>query len=305
MITANERAQIASLGAGDIGIEVPMGDIGSGSFERVPEAMELGRKAADARRADLARFAVSDDAYQAWLKKVGKGEEDKPVLADVKIVGLQRVNIDYVRAELQTVAPGKAVSADDIAAAIERIYALGDFERVDYDVTGPPEARVLEITPVEKSWGPNFLRFDLGLAANEGGDMFAILRADHDRTWMNSLGGRWHNAAQLGRQAVLRTDFYQPLDVRQRFFVQPIAQAEDDYEDVFNDGDRAARYIMRQRYGQSRSCDSACAAARKGPSSTRALRRYRSSHARPTRPSRYARSSTRATLSHCRRAARS
>ena len=36
----------------------------------------------------------------------------------------------------------------------------------------------------------------------------------------------------------------------QRFFVQPIAQAEDDYEDVFDDGDRVARYIMRQRYGQ-------------------------------------------------------
>ncbi len=250
MITANERAQIASLGPGDIGIEVPMGDIGSGSFERVPEAIELGRKAAEARRADLARFSVSDDAYQAWLKKVGKTEVDKPVLADVRIVGLQRVNVDYVRAELQDVAPGKAVSADDIAAAIERIYALGDFERVDYDVTGPPEARVLVITPVEKEWGPNFLRFDLGLAANEGGDMFAILRADHDRTWVNSLGGHWHNAAQLGRQAVLRTDFYQPLDVRQRFFVQPIAQAEDDYEDVFVDGDRAARYIMRQRYGQ-------------------------------------------------------
>ena len=48
--------------------------------------------------------------------------------------------------------------------------------------------------PVEKEWGPNFLRFDLGLAANEGGDMFAILRVDHDRTWVNSLGGHWHNA---------------------------------------------------------------------------------------------------------------
>ena len=250
MIAANERAQIASLAAGDIGIEVPMGDIGSGSFERVPEAIELGRKAAEARRSDLARFAVPDDVYQAWLKKVGKGEEDKPVLADVRIVGLQRVNVDYVRAELQQVAPGKAVSADDIAGAIERIYALGDFERVDYDVTGPPEARVLVITPVEKGWGPNFLRFDLGLAANEGGDMFAILRADHDRTWVNSLGGHWHNALQVGRQSVARTDFYQPLDVRQRFFVQPIAQAEDDYEDIFTDGDRAARYILRQRYGQ-------------------------------------------------------
>jgi NTE family protein len=67
---------------------------------------------------------------------------------------------------------------------------------------------------------------------------------------MNSLGGRWHNAAQVGRQALVRSDFYQPLDTNQRFFVQPIAQAEDDYEDVYTNGDRAARYVMRQRYAQ-------------------------------------------------------
>src|SRR5262249_49270118 len=54
----------------------------------------------------------------------------------------------------------------------------------------------------------------------------------------------------VGRQSLARTDFYQPLDRNQRFFVQPIAQAEDDYEDVYANGDRAARYIMRQRYGQ-------------------------------------------------------
>jgi NTE family protein len=143
------------------------------------------------------------------------------------------------------------LTADDIAADIERIYALGDFQRVDYDVTGPPDARVLEITPVEKEWGPNFLRFDLGLAAYEAGDIFAIMRAEHDRTWMNSLGGRWHNAAQVGRQALIRSDFYQPLDTNQRFFVQPIVQAEDDYEDIYTNGDRAARYIMRQRYAQA------------------------------------------------------
>ncbi len=251
MITANERAQIASLGPGDIGIEVPMGDIGSGSFERVPEAMELGRKAADARRADLARFSVSDEAYQAWLKKVGKTEVDKPVLADVKIVGLQRVNIDYVRAELQQVAPGKAVSARrhrgrhraDLCARRLRARRLRR-----HGPAGSPRARD---HARREGMGAELpaLRFRARRQRRRRHvrDRCAL---DHDRTWMNSLGGHWHNALQLGRQSVARTDFYQPLDVRQRFFVQPIAQAEDDYEDVFNDGDRAARYIMRQRYGQ-------------------------------------------------------
>ena len=42
--------------------------------------------------------------------------------------------------------------------------------------TGPLDQRVLEIAPVEKPWGPDFFRFDAGLASYEGGDLFAILR---------------------------------------------------------------------------------------------------------------------------------
>jgi NTE family protein len=250
MITANQRAQIASLGAGDIGIEVPMGDIGSSDFHRVPEALELGHKAAESRRDDLLRYAVSDDQYHAWLEKVGKSTQDTPVVAEVRIIGLQRVSVEYVSAQLQRIVPGKTVTADDIAADIERIYSLGDFERVDYDVNGPPEARVLEIRPVEKEWGPNFLRLDLGLTSYESGDLSAILRVDHDRTWINSRGAQWHNVLQVGRQSVVSTDFYQPFDVRQQFFVQPLALTHDNLEDVYFEGDRIARYHLRETYGQ-------------------------------------------------------
>jgi NTE family protein len=109
---------------------------------------------------------------------------------------------------------------------------------------------VLEVTPAEKAWGPNFFRFDLGLATYEGGDMFAILRLDHDRTWMNSRGAQWHNALQLGRQSLVTSDFYQPLDVRQRFFVQPTLFSQEKIEDIYVDRDRVARYELRERYGQ-------------------------------------------------------
>jgi NTE family protein len=102
-----------------------------------------------------------------------------------------------------------------------RVFALGDFEKVSYRFTGPNEARELEIWPVEKSWGPNILRLDLGLANQVGGETQVIVRADYNQSWMNRYGGEWHNAIQLGTQAVVETEFYQPLNVSQRFFIQP------------------------------------------------------------------------------------
>ena len=250
MIDANERLQMESLTPRDVGIDVPMGDIGSSDFTRIPEAVELGRRAAEGMRDQLLRYSVSEPEYVAWRQSLGRALAPETQLAEVRISGLKRVNPQYVRAQLENAAPGAILTSEAIAEDTERIYALGDFEGVDYSLTGPPGFRVLEIEPTEKGWGPNFFRFDLGMAAYEGGDMFAILRLDHDRTWMNSRGGSWHNALQLGRQSQLESDFYQPFDVRQRFFVQPILSANEDLEDLYLDRERVARYELRERYGQ-------------------------------------------------------
>jgi hypothetical protein len=43
------------------------------------------------------------------------------------------------------------------------------------------------------------------------------------------------------------SDFFQPLDVRQRFFVQPILSSQEKIEDIYQDRDRVARYELRER----------------------------------------------------------
>jgi NTE family protein len=250
MINANERLQIESLTPRDVAIDVAMGDIGTSDFTRIPEAVELGRRAADAMREQLARYSVPEAEYAAWLASLSRTQAPETALAEVRIVGTQRVNPEYVRAQLDNALPGAVLTPAAIADDTERVYALGDFEGVDYVLSGPTGARVVDIVPKEKGWGPNFFRFDLGLATYEGGDLFAIVRLDHDRTWMNSRGAQWHNALQLGRQSLVVSDFYQPLDVRQRFFVQPILSSQEKIEDIYLDRDRIARYELRERYAQ-------------------------------------------------------
>jgi len=250
MIDANQKAQIASLTAQDVSIVVPMGDIGSAAFDRVPDAVPLGREAALGVEQQLRRLSLPEDEYRAWRQAVTREGGASIRLADVQIKGLQRVNPEYVRAQLQSVEVGKVVTRSDILEDTGRIYALGDFERVAYQQSGPPGARVLEIAPVEKSWGPDFVRFDLGLAGDADGGLEALLRAEHNRTWLNSRGGEWHSAIQVGEQWVAETDLYQPFDVQQRFFVQPLARFERNFENIYSDGDRVARYIVSELYGQ-------------------------------------------------------
>jgi NTE family protein len=251
MIGANQTAQIATLTERDVGIGVQMGDLRTEEFERVPEAIELGRSAALANAGALRQFAVSERDYVAWEHAIGRAPETMHTVAEVRVVGLDRVNPEYVRSQFATVLPGEPTSAVSIADNAARVFAAGDFERVDYELLGPEDARVLEVQPVEKSWGPDFLTFDLGLSTSAGSDFQAIIRADHNRTWVNPRGGRWHNVVQIGRQSVLQTDFFQPLDMDQRFFVHSIARAENAIQDVYLFGDRVAQYSVRQLYAQA------------------------------------------------------
>ena len=51
---------------------------------------------------------------------------------------------------------------------------------------------------MEKSWGPNYLRFGLGFSSDMKGDTFFNLLASYRRTWINSLGAEWRNDLRCG-----------------------------------------------------------------------------------------------------------
>jgi NTE family protein len=250
MIDANQKAQIATLTERDVSIVVPMGDIGSASFDRVPDAIPLGREAALAMRESLLRYSVSEEQYLAWRSRVDRDSAAPVRLAEVRLKGLQRVSPDYVQVQLRNARPGAEVTTAQIVDDTSRVFALGDFERVEYRLTGPEDARVLEINAVEKSWGPDFVRFDLGLGASVDGDVLFALLGEHKRTWINRYGAEWHNTVQLGSASLIETGFYQPLDMRQRWFIEPIAGFERSLEDVFLDDDRVATYDLREGFGE-------------------------------------------------------
>ena len=241
MIEANERLQLATLTGRDVLINVAMGDIGTASFERVPDTVPLGEAAARASAQDLARFAVSTEQYVAWRSRVTSPQAIDAKLAGVKYSGLNRVNPAYLERRSQ-VRAGDTVDVAAISEEARRTSALQDFESVEYRLTGDAANPTLEWLPHEKRWGPDYLKFDLGLYTSAGGDLAFVLYGKHTRTWVNSLGAEWRNELQLGYENLLKTSFYQPLDLGQRWFVEPRALAQLTVEDIFLDGERVARY---------------------------------------------------------------
>ena len=241
MIVANERLQLQTLTERDVLISVPMGDIGTADFERIPDTIPLGETAARAAAERLAALAVPRGEYLAWRERVTASQEIDTRLADVRYAGLTRVNSEYL-ASRSAVRPGDKVDTAALSADAARMSAIHELESVEYRLTGDPDTPTLEWFPREKRWGPDYLKFDFGMYASEGGDLAFIIYGKHNRSWINSLGGEWRNEIQLGYENVIATQFYQPLDAAQRWFVEPRLAWVRTWEDVFVDGDRIGRY---------------------------------------------------------------
>ncbi len=79
------------------------------------------------------------------------------------------------------------------------------------------------VTPKEKAWGSDYLRFGLGLASDFQGDNQFNVLAQYRKTWLNRLGGEWTTEAQIGQNTHLSTEFYQPLNEEGRWFIAPNA----------------------------------------------------------------------------------
>ena len=83
-----------------------------------------------------------------------------------------------------------------------------------------------------------------------GGDLLFEVGVEHVRRWINSYGGQWRNRLQLGSDSLARTSLYQPLNIPQTYFIEPALFARRSLEDVYNDGERIARYKFYDIGGQ-------------------------------------------------------
>jgi NTE family protein len=248
LINANERQQLETLGPDDVKIIIEMGDIGSASFDRVPDAIPVGRAAALAQRAELARYSLPEAEFTAWRAATSRLGREPVTLAAVNIVGAERANPEFIRATFGLEA-GDTVDNRKIGDRATAVFALSDFERVAYTLTGDGEQPTLNLHVAEKSWGPNILRFDLGFHIGTDANTAFMIGGDYLRTWVNDLGGEIHGSWRFGRTSGLDASLYQPLDEAHRWFVEPGASAQRSIEDIFIDGDAVARYRFSHAWG--------------------------------------------------------
>ena len=213
-------------------------------FDNLPKTVPIGEAATLAAQPRLAALAVPPAQYAAVRARQSQlAIIDLRPVDEIRFSPMSRVNADVLVPTLET-KTGVPLDPQVLDRDMRRLYGSGDFEHVNYRVIEQAGHRVLNIDAVEKSWGPNYFKFGLGLGSDFSGDAFFNAALSYRRTWINELGAEWRTDMQFGSTTYVRTEFYQPVGTRRLFFVAPSVELERRTLDLFRGDDRLARYDL-------------------------------------------------------------
>lgn len=245
----NVQRSLAALKPTDILITPDLGDYSTGDFDSLPKIAPLGEQAARRSAERLSKLSLPPDQYAALRERqtVTVVADTRPV-DEIRFENLKRVDPDAALAVMRT-QPHQPINQTTLDRDMRALYGTGDFEHVNYRFLEEPGRRVLSVDAVEKSWGPDYLRFGLGLSSDFTGDAYFNLLTSYRRTWLNRLGAEWRTDLQVGHTNSFATEFYQPLDTRGRFFIAPHLNAERRSAVLYRQSHLVARYDLTRTQG--------------------------------------------------------
>jgi len=238
----NVRASLTDLAPIDVLISPELGEVGAGSFDRIDSAIAAGEAAARLHARALRDLALPPDRYRDRMARRELVQDRMLIANEVHVASSVRVPEAALAPDLPRDADGPVPLAE-IERTMQRVYSRGDFEMVGLRVLRDGDRRVALIEPMDKAWGPHYLRFGASLFANVGGEAAFTLLARSNRTWINRLGAQWINQAQIGQTAGFLSEFYQPLGAGSPWYVAPRVSYMREEPNLYLGDDIVATYL--------------------------------------------------------------
>jgi NTE family protein len=217
MTRKNSEQQLALMREGDVLILPALDAAGveTMSFEKADEAIRLGYEAAQALAPQLAALASPGPAGQV----AGITEPGPPRIDAVRIATDANVSTELLRSRV-TQPLGEPLDSERIERDIADIYGFETFSRVDYQVEPTKTGNELVVRATANPSGVNYLKLGMSWDQDSQGTSEFGLRASWRQRGINRLGAEWYTYGQVGGNSNFGTEFYQPIDPLQHFFVE-------------------------------------------------------------------------------------
>lgn len=240
LIRKETLRQIERLGPQDILIRPDLGTFASTNFNDILETVEPGQAAAREQASKLEALSLGKAAWDTYLSQRTHSAASASHLAFVRIIDDGELAPEVLQLKL-SVKAGDPIDHALLAHNADRLYGLGLYEKVSYELVEEGGRTGVEYRARSKSWGPNFLQFGVSLEDDFEGSTAFNLEARMTRAGINRLGAEWRNDLRLGTDPKLFSEFYQPLSSDSRLFIAPHISVEQSNINAFAADTRIAR----------------------------------------------------------------
>ncbi|MFT5790108.1 MAG: NTE family protein [Shewanella sp.] len=250
MTRANAVQQISNLQPQDILIRPDISLLDATDFSSMPLGIEKGEQAATAHKEQLLALQISAEhfaQYQAerlTYKQELLAFQQQPI-DSIVLVNNSETSSKTIETAL-SITVGNSVEAEEIVEAIDRVYALNTFERVEVEaLSSADHGKELQLKTQQKSWGPNF--FDIGFSWEEDFGEISDLKLDLLYSMNNIAGtdGQLRFELSSGKAKQLASEYRLPLDSLEKFYWKTRYQFSQEEQLYFWDNKRSLKTVTK------------------------------------------------------------
>jgi len=240
--------QVALLTDGDVLLEPDLpGEYGATDFGLMADTIDAGYQVTIASRELLAHLQLTPEEYTAWRASLPDPRRSaQPTIDFVRFGESAPLAPSVIDARLGDVELGQPLTFEDLDRSLSRLYGLGIYQNVRFDLVEEGESLGINLDLVERSWGPSYLQLGLRYSSASDEDAQFGLAASYLRTGMNALGGEWRATLDFGDEPGFFTDWYQPLGPKALTFVNPALDVGSNQINIFEDDELVAETRVRQ-----------------------------------------------------------
>ena len=219
LVQRNVARELRTLTDSDVLIRPELGDIGSGEFHRVDEAVPTGEVAAEDSLDELQALRLDAQSYASYVSARPVPSSDQLIIEFIEFDNDSRLSDDYLLGRLKVRELPLTFDQKKLDRAIDEMYGLDVFATVSYEVVQRDGKHGLKIDANAKSWGPDYLQFGMKWNTSFNGEGTFNVSAALLKTTINSWNAEWRTGVSIGDEPGIITDFYQPLGRQSNWFV--------------------------------------------------------------------------------------
>ncbi|MBP6381409.1 MAG: patatin-like phospholipase family protein [Pseudomonadales bacterium] len=241
MTRKNSEQQLARMDPDDILVAPALDEAGvlTMGFDKAELAIRLGYEAAATMAPQLAALAAGPGA----LRVAERPRVRLPRIDEIRVESNAVVSKALLRNMIKQPI-GERLDREQMERDIAEIYGLDEFSRVDYDVAKEGERYLLTLRATAHPAGISYLKLGMSWDQDSRGSSEFGLRASWRQKGINRLGAEWYTVGQLGGRSRFGSEFYQPLDVGRRFFVDARYEYQQRLINISDNGEVRARAVV-------------------------------------------------------------